>query len=173
MGDGGGAAAFSRRPATVRCRTIAAAAQIDRVAADFVDLLAWQEGVALVRDVVRLAPQVRGAGAEEVVDQMLRAAESVPADVAEGYGRGLGRDFAKFLRTAAASAAEVESHVRLAEASGRLRAEVALELVRRARRVRALVVGLRRSVRVRRPDGAGPPNAPGASRRIDPANPRP
>jgi four helix bundle protein len=120
------------------------------MAADFIDLLAWQEGVALVREVVRLAPQVRGVGSEEVVDQMLRAAESVPANVAEGYGRGLGRDFARFLRMAAASAAEVESHVRVAEASGRLRAEAALELVRRARRARALIVGLRRSVLVRR-----------------------
>jgi four helix bundle protein len=120
------------------------------VAADFVDLLAWQEGVALVRDVVRVAPQVRGAGADDVVDQLLRAAESVPANVAEGYGRGLGRDFARFLRIAAASAAEVESHVRVAEASGPVQAEVALDLVTRARRARALVVGLRRSVRVRR-----------------------
>jgi len=128
----------------------AAAVQIHRMAADFIDLLAWQEGVALVRDVVRTAPQVRGAGAEDVVDQMLRAAESVPANVAEGYGRGMGPDFARFLRVAAASAAEVESHVRVAEASGRLNAEVALGLVARARRVRALVVGLRRSVRARR-----------------------
>ncbi len=119
------------------------------MAADFVDLLAWQEGVALVREVVRVSPCVRGAGAEEVVDQLLRAAESVPANVAEGYGRGPGKDFARFLRVAAASAAEVESHVRVAEASGRLRAEVALGLVTRARRVRALVVGLRRSVKRR------------------------
>ena len=129
-----------------------AATHIRGVAADFVDLLAWQEGVALVRDVVRTAPQVHGAGAEEVVDQMLRAAESVPANVAEGYGRGLGPDFARFLRVAAASAAELESHVRVAEASGRLGAEAALGLVSRARRVRALVVGLRRSVKRKRAD---------------------
>ncbi len=103
--------------------------------------------MALVREVVRLSPCVRGAGAEEVVDQLMRAAESVPANVAEGYGRGLGRDFARFLRVAAASAAEVESHVRVAEATGRLPAEVALMLVTRARRARALVVGLRRSVK--------------------------
>ncbi|MGD0483910.1 MAG: four helix bundle protein [Gemmatimonadales bacterium] len=122
------------------------------MAADFVDLLAWQEGVALVRDVVRTAPQVRGAGAEDVVDQMLRAAESVPANVAEGYGRGLRKDFGRFLRVAAASAAELESHIRVAEAAGRLDAEMALGLVRRARRVRALVVGLRRSVRTRHTD---------------------
>ena len=53
---------------------------------------------------------------------------------------------------AAASAAELESHVRVAEASGRLGAEAALGLVSRARRVRALVVGLRRSVKRKRAD---------------------
>ena len=130
--------------------TGAAAAQIVRVAADFVDLIAWQEGVALVREVVRLAPQVRGPGERDLVDQILRAAESVPANIAEGYGRGLGRDLARFLRVAAASAAEVESHVRAAEASGRLRSDAASALVARARRARALACGLRESVNARR-----------------------
>lgn len=120
------------------------------MAADFVDLIAWQEGVALVREVVRLASQVRGPGARDLVDQVLRAAESVPANIAEGYGRGPGREFARFLRIAAASAAEVESHVRVAEASGRLAAEPAQRLVAQARRARALATGLCRSVELRR-----------------------
>jgi len=139
----------------LQCRDAAAcsaAIQIARVAADFVDLVAWQEAVALVREVVRLAPLVRGAGAVHVVDQMLRAAESVPANIAEGYGRGLGRDFARFLRVAAASAAELESHVLVAEASGRLGADAGRPLVARSRRVRALVVGLRKSVNRRGAD---------------------
>ncbi len=122
------------------------------MAADFVDLLAWQEGVALVRAVVAASQGVRGRRAEELMDQMLRAAESVPANVAEGHGRITGRDCARFLRTAAASAAEVESHVRVAEATGRLGPEIALELITVARRARALVVGLRKSVEAR---GAG------------------
>ena len=53
------------------------------MAADFVDLLAWQEGVALVRDVVRVAPQLRGRGAEEVVDQLeayMASTHTSPAD---------------------------------------------------------------------------------------------
>ena len=122
------------------------------MAADFVDLVAWQEAVALVREVVRLTSQVRGAGAVNVADQMLRAAESIPANIAEGYGRGLGRDFARFLRVAAASAAELESHVLVAEASGRLGADSCRPLVARSRRVRALVVGLRKSVNRRGAD---------------------
>jgi four helix bundle protein len=150
MGDGG---AGKWHPMQYRdAAEISAAIQIARMAADFVDLVAWQEAVALVRDVVRVAPQVRGAGALDVVDQMIRAAASVPANIAEGYGRGLGRDFARFLRIAAASAAELESHILVAEASGRLDTDSCRPLVARCRRVRALVVGLRKYVKTR---GAG------------------
>jgi len=129
-----------------------AAAQIDRVAADFVDLLAWQRAVALVREVVRLAPQVRGPGASETVDQVLSAAESVAANIAEGYGRGPGRDFARFLRMAAASAAETESHLRVAGACGRLSAEVVAAAVAQCREVRALVNGLRKAIKSKSAD---------------------
>ena len=120
------------------------------MAADFVDLIAWQEGVALVRDVVRATSRVRGPGAAALVDQMLRAAESVPANVAESYGRGGGPDGARFLRIAAGSAAEMENHVRVAEVSGRLEPAAAGPLVARCRRVRALIVGLRKSLGRRR-----------------------
>lgn len=66
-----------------------AAIRVVRVAADFVDLLAWQEGVALVLEVVRLALQVRGVGARG------RAAE-VGAGEAGGLSRGASRAWAAF-----------------------------------------------------------------------------
>ena len=114
--------------------------------ADFIDLRAWQEAVGLVRIVTLVSRSVRGPGALGVVEQLLGAAESIPANVAEGYGRGLGKDFARFLRIAVASTAEVESHLRVAVASGRLTAEVADPAIGQARLVRALTTGLARSV---------------------------
>ena len=75
---------------------------------------------------------------------MVRAAESIPANLAEGYGRGLTADGARLLRVARASAAELESHLRVAGMGGRLpQAEVDV-LVNRTRRVRALINGLLR-----------------------------
>jgi len=123
-----------------------AAAQIHRVAADFVDLLAWQRAVGLVRAIVGLAPVMRGPGAADAVDQLMRAAESTAANVAEGYGRGRGRDGARFLRIAAASAAEAESHLRVAVACGRLPREAGEDAIARSREVRALVNGLRKAL---------------------------
>ena len=116
---------------------------------DFVDLIAWQEAVALAGAVARLARKLRGPGALAVADQMRRADESVPANIAEGYGRYTGRDFARFLRVAAASAAELESHLRVAVVTERLEAPVVDPVVARCRRVRALIRGLRKAVEAR------------------------
>jgi four helix bundle protein len=109
---------------------------------DFTDLVAWQEAVALAADIAVITRQLRGPGVYQVCEQVRRAAESVPANIAEGYGRGHGRDFARFCRIAAASAAELESHLRVAVATGRLRSEPAEPVLRRCRRVRALSRGL-------------------------------
>jgi len=112
------------------------------MAKDFTDLVAWQEAAGLAADVAALARRLSGPGALNAASQMRRAAESIPANIAEGYGRGPGRDFARFCRISAASAAELESHVRVAIATGRLRGDLADPTLRRTRRVRALVRGL-------------------------------
>ena len=52
-----------------------------------------------------------------ICDQVIRAASSVPANLAEGHGRS-GRDRMHFWRIAYASAKEVDSHLRLLAATG-------------------------------------------------------
>ena len=118
---------------------------------DFTDLIAWREAAALAGEVASLARGIRGAGAWGAADQMVRAAESIPANIAEGYGRGLGRDYARFLRVAGASAAELESHLRVAVVTGRMAVARLDPAIARTRRVRALIRGLAQSVAGRQP----------------------
>ncbi len=121
------------------------------MAGDFTDLVVWKEAVALAGDVARLARALRGAASWSAAEQLVRAAESIPANIAEGYGRGLGKDFLRFLRVAAASAAELESHLTVADATGRVSSARVAPLIGRARRVRAMIRGLSQSVAARRP----------------------
>jgi four helix bundle protein len=65
-------------------------------------------------------------------------------NIAEGYGRGFGRDGSRFLRIARGSAAELESHLWIARGTGRIPAKTVDDLTRRVRRVRALIQGLSR-----------------------------
>ena len=106
----------------------------------------WADSVVLVREVAAVAGSIRGPAARTAADQMVRAAESIPANIAEGYGRGLGDDFARFLRMAGASAAELESHLRVSLASGRLPEARVQPLIGRARALRAMIRGLAQSV---------------------------
>jgi four helix bundle protein len=52
-----------------------------------------------------------------VADQLIRAASSVPANLAEGHGR-FGRDRLQYWRIAYGSAKEVDTHLRLLVAAG-------------------------------------------------------
>ena len=109
---------------------------------DFTDLVAWQEGARLAGDALSAARRLRGLGSGSAASQIVRAAESIPANIAEGYGRGLNADGSRLLRVARASAAELESHLRVAGMGGRLPVGDVASLVERTRRVRALINGL-------------------------------
>jgi four helix bundle protein len=52
-----------------------------------------------------------------IADQVIRAASSVPANLAEGHGR-FGRDRLQYWRIAYGSAKEVDTHLRLLVAAG-------------------------------------------------------
>jgi four helix bundle protein len=80
----------------------------------FRDLIAWQQGKALAREVyeiTRLFPDEERFG---LVTQLRRAAVSIPSNIAEGRGRGTKKDFAHFLMQARGSLYEVETQLELA-----------------------------------------------------------
>jgi len=119
------------------------------VGGDFVDLMAWRKASALVVALHAALGRLSGSAVASSRDQMIRAAESIPANIAEGYGRGISGDGARFLTVARASAAELESHLRVAQASERLDWARAQSLILQTREVRYLVHRLLVSVRLR------------------------
>ena len=79
------------------------------------DLLVWQRGMDLTVVVYRLSRHWPREETFGLVSQARRAAASIPAYIAEGYGRQSGASYTQFLKIARGSLKEVETHLLLAE----------------------------------------------------------
>ncbi len=150
--------------------TTVAASRTLALVAGFADLIVWQEAARLAAAVLRTSESLRGPGALSPADQMRRAADSVPANIAEGYGRGVGNDCLRFLRMARSSLGELESHIRAAVLSGRLTGAEAEPIIDHVIRVRFLLVRFASSVARRSrpslPSRSSPPSPPSPSSRF-------
>ncbi|MGH7654940.1 MAG: four helix bundle protein [Gemmatimonadaceae bacterium] len=81
---------------------------------DFRKLAVWEKAHRLSVNIHRLSLEIPRAGNAAFVSQIRRAAESIPANIAEGAGRGSDADFARFLQIAIGSNAELDSHLQFA-----------------------------------------------------------
>jgi len=77
------------------------------------DLKVWQKGMELAEEVYRLGQHMPKTEEYRLTDQLLRAATSVPANIAEGRARGTRRDYASFISVARGSVAEAETFLLL------------------------------------------------------------
>ena len=110
------------------------------------DLIVWQRSMNLAEGVYRLT---QGFPIEErfgLTSQARRAAVSVPANIAEGYGRGTRPSYASFVRIAQGSLKELETHLILAHRIGFCSGDVTGDLLADAdeigRMLRALLAKL-------------------------------
>ena len=71
------------------------------------DIQVYEESKLLVKEIYQLAFKLLTYKDYSLVDQIKRAAMSIPANIAEGYGRKTRKDFSKFLSIALGSTNEV------------------------------------------------------------------
>ena len=114
--------------------------------ADFRKLLVWQKAQQLALRVDRVAAGV-ARRKQALARQLERAADSVPANIAEGRGRVTDADFAHFVAIAIGSVTEVESHLQRGYDAGVIRERDYTELTDSAIEVRKMLIGLRRALR--------------------------
>ena len=77
------------------------------------DLQVWQEAMDLAEDCYRRTAAFPRDEMFGMTAQIRRAAVSVPANIAEGYGRDSKGAYAQFLRVAQGSLKEMETHLQL------------------------------------------------------------
>lgn len=82
------------------------------------DLEVWRRGMDLAEVAYRLTAAFPADERFGLISQVRRAAVSIPANIAEGHGRGTNGAFASFLRIARGSLRELETHLLLAERIG-------------------------------------------------------
>ena len=75
------------------------------------DLDVWQKSVELVVNVYTLTKTFPDSERFGLIPQMQRAAVSIPANIAEGYGRAHRREYVQHLSIAKGSLAELETHL--------------------------------------------------------------
>ena len=75
------------------------------------DLRVWQEGMSLAEICYGLTKPFPKDELFGMTSQIRRAASSVPANIAEGYGRDSKGDYIQFLRISQGSLKEVETHL--------------------------------------------------------------
>jgi four helix bundle protein len=121
----------------------------------FRDLIAWQKARLAVRLVYEWSACFPESERFGLVSQMRRAAVSVPSKIAEGYGMGTQPAFARYLRLARGSLAELQTQVQLAIDLGLASSPEPIEAA--LAETGRVLQGLIRSVMKSRPDNhAGP-----------------
>jgi four helix bundle protein len=110
------------------------------------DLLVWQKSMDLAVLAYRLTVQVPADERYGMTSQIRRSAASVPANIAEGYGRESPGAYAQHLRVAQGSLKEFETHIELSQRVGLLQEEQMQQTIGHANEIGKMLRSLIRSV---------------------------
>ncbi len=111
------------------------------------DLEAWEVSMQLVEQVYGLAALLPGAEKFGLTSQLRRAVVSIPANIAEGYGRMHRGDYLHHLSIALASLAEVETLLTLCVRLNMINRETMLPAWNLAQSTGKLLTALHRALR--------------------------
>jgi four helix bundle protein len=110
------------------------------------DLIAWQKSMdlaVLIYEITKIFPREEIYG---LTSQIRRCSSSIPANIAEGQGRRLPREFHQFLAHARGSLHEIDTHIELAFRVGYIEEKQFKELQERINEVGRILNGLMRSI---------------------------
>lgn len=110
------------------------------------DLIVWQKAMDLVVVVYGLCKLLPRDELYGLCSQMKRASVSIPANIAEGQGRRLSKEFQMFLANARGSLLELDTHLELSCRLGYINAEQQSTVKSQLDEVGRLLNGLLRSL---------------------------
>ncbi|MFN2491272.1 MAG: four helix bundle protein [Pyrinomonadaceae bacterium] len=129
-----------------RCQMLSTDGQAKAPIRSHRDLIVWQKAMDLVVTVYRATETFPKAETYGLTSQIRRAATSIPANIAEGQGRRLPKEFLYFLANSRGSLWELDTHLESSTRLGFLNAGTHLELQSQLDEVGRILNGLMRSV---------------------------
>ena len=116
----------------------------------FEDIVAWQYGRALCRDIYRLTGEQPFSRDFALRDQIRRAAISIPSNIAEGFERFRPAEFHQFLSIAKGSLGELRTQLYIAGDIGYINEEAQTALFEAASQTAIKIGALRASIERRK-----------------------
>lgn len=111
------------------------------------DLEIWKRGRVLAKAAYSLTRQFPKEELFAMTSQIRRAATSIPANIAEGWGRHYTAEFIQFLRKANGSRTELETHLMISADAGLCREEAIQPLLAETQILGKQILALERSLR--------------------------
>ena len=118
---------------------------------DFQQLKVWQKAHQLTLATYRLSEPFPKEELYGITSQLRRSAASIPANIAEGCGRGGDAELIRFLRIGLGSANELQYHLLLARDLNYIDACAHAELANETMEVRSMLAHLIQSLQQSRP----------------------
>ena len=113
----------------------------------FEDIQASQKALDVTTEIYRLSNQGLFARDFGLREQIRRASVSIMANIAEGHGRRTNTEFANFLNISRGSAAEVQSHLHVANRLGYITPSEFDDLYARLTEISRMTLSLARYLR--------------------------
>lgn len=113
------------------------------------DLIVWQDAMDLVVAIYGTTATFPKAERYSLVDQLRRAAISVPSNIAEGHGRSRTGDYLRHLSIAAGSLSELETQIQIARRLEYITEDEQQRLLDSCTAIARMLAGLIRSLRRR------------------------
>ena len=117
---------------------------------DFKKLKVWQKSHQLALAVYQSTAAFPAQERYGLTGQLRRASASIPANIAEGCGRGSDNELGRYVRISLGSSTELEYHLLLAKDLGHLSGSDYHLLSTATLEVQSMLAGLSRTVKCRR-----------------------
>jgi four helix bundle protein len=125
---------------------------------DFHNIRAWRAAHSLAIKIEQLVKRFPKSEYGRLRNQLLKSAESIADNIAEGAAASTNAEFARFLDMSIKSSSELENQIERSHGYGLIRDDERAELINAVCDVRKMTWGLRKSVLGQKPPPPPPPD---------------